>query len=57
MDKLEDLSHLFPTSPHIIAVTETKLKSNNYVSSNIPGYRLIYKNSHTNSGGVGMYVK
>jgi len=57
MDKWEDLLHLLPTSPHIIAVTETKLKSNNSVSSNIPGYRFIYKNSHTKSGGVGLHVK
>ena len=56
IDKLEELLHLLPTSPHIITVTETKLKSNN-VSSNIPGYRFIYKNSHTNSGGVDMYMK
>jgi len=57
MDKLENLLHLLSTSSHIIAVTETKLKSNNFVSSNIPGYRFIYINSHTNSGGVGMYVQ
>jgi len=56
-DKLEDLLRLLPTSPHIIAVTETKLKSNNSVSTNIPGYRFVYQNSHTNSGGVSMYVK
>jgi len=56
MDKLEDLLHSLPTSPHITAVTANKLKANNSVS-NIPGYRFIYKNSHTNSGEVGMYVK
>jgi len=55
MDKLKIFHTYYP--PLHTEVTETKLKTNNSVSLNMLGYRFIYKNSHANSGRVGIYVK
>jgi len=45
-------------TPYIIAVSETKLnKNSNYNDIQLPGYTFIYKDSLTQAGGVGTYVK
>jgi len=43
-------------NPTFIAISETKLKSNNILNVDIPGFGFIHNPSQTNSGGVGLYV-
>ena len=45
-------------TPDIIAISETKLNNNsNYNNIQLPGYTFVNKNSLTQAGGVGKYVK
>ena len=45
-------------TPDIIAISETKLNNNsNYNDIQLPGYTFVNKNSLTQAGGVGIYVK
>ena len=45
-------------TPDMIAISETKFKNNsNYNDIQLPGYTFINKNSLTQAGGVGIYVK
>jgi len=42
--------------PHIIAISEIKLKDKPLINISIPGYTLLHTNSVSNAGGVGIYV-
>jgi len=48
---LSDLS----SKPHIIAISETKLKDKPLINISIPGYIFLHTNSVFNAGGVGIY--
>lgn len=47
----------FPSTPSIICVSETKLRSNPATDIDIPGYNFFHCPSQTKAGGVAMYVK
>ena len=49
------LSNL-PCKPHIISISETKIKDKPLTSISLPGYILLHKNSVFNAGGVGVYT-
>ena len=40
----------------VIAITETKLKSNNFNDINIEGYNFVNVNSSSNAGGVALFI-
>ena len=50
---LNDMTRL----PHAIAISETKLNSNSCSNITIPHYNFLRKDSPTNAGGVGLYIK
>ena len=52
---IEFLSNL-SLPPHIISITETKIKDKPSVNIGIPGYTFLHVNSISNAGGVGVYV-
>ena len=54
-DLLEFLTEL-GTRPNIICLTETRLKQNSLVNTQIPGYKFCHVDSDTNAGGVGIYI-
>ena len=56
-EKLEELIHEINISPDVIAISETKLKDNTSFSYSLFGYDFVSKNSSTNAGGVGIFVK
>ena len=45
-----------PLRPHIISLTETKIKDKPLVNITIPGYTFLHANSVSKAGGVGVYV-
>ena len=57
IDKVELLIHQINIMPDIIGITETKLKSHIQHKPYITGYDFINKNSLTNAGGVGFFIK
>ena len=55
--KIEELLYDFNKSPHVIAISETKLNDDsNLGQTNIQGYHLLNENSKSNAGGVALYV-
>ena len=42
--------------PHVISISETKIKDMPLSNISIPGYNFLHVNSCTNSGGVGVYI-
>ena len=55
--KIEELLHDLNKSPHIIAISETRLNDDsNLGQANIQGYNLLNVNSNSNAGGVALYV-
>ena len=57
VDKLQTLLHQMKYNPDVIGLTETKLKDNHLYKPSLPGYTFIGKNSNTNAGGVGFFLK
>ena len=45
-----------PCKPHIISISETKIKDKPLTSISLPGYIFLHKNSVSNAGGVGVYI-
>ena len=57
-DRLREFLKKFPVMPHLIAITETRLKtSSNLQSINLPQYTFCHADSLTLAGGVGVYIK
>ena len=54
-DLCQFLSQL-PVIPHIICLSETKIKDMPLINLSLPGYSFMHVNSPTNAGGVGIYV-
>lgn len=57
INKLEQLIQEIKVQPEIIGITETKLKDHFQHKPTITGYTFINKNSLTNAGGVGFFIK
>ena len=55
-DNLIEFLTNVPLRPHIISLTETKIKDKPLVNITIPGYTFLHVNSVSNAGGVGVYV-
>ena len=51
-----DFLQTFKTLPDLICVSETKLKSLRLRNLSIPNYEIYFSNSHTNAGGVAIYI-
>jgi len=45
-----------PSSPDIICITETRLKTTPLLNIDISGYSFVHNDSTTNAGGVAMYI-
>jgi len=56
IDKLEEIVTPCSTPTDIIALTETRIKDTSIIAT-LPGYNFINKNSETQAGGEGAYVK
>ena len=57
VDKLTHYISQFRKLPDVIAITETKLRSEAfYMNIDIAGYNFIHSDSYTNAGGVGFYI-
>ena len=56
MDKLEEIVTPCSKPPDIIALSETRIKETSIIAT-LPGYNFINKNSETQAGGEGAYVK
>ena len=57
-DKLREFLKRFPVMPHLIAITETRLKTSSTLQSiNLPQYTFCHADSLTLAGGVGVYIK
>ena len=46
----------FNTKPHIISLSETKIKGKPLTNISLPGYSFLHSNSQTNAGGAGVYI-
>ena len=58
ISKIYELLTDIVITPDIIAISETKFNNNcNYNDIQLPGYTFVKKNSLTQAGGVGIYVK
>ena len=55
-DNLIEFLTNVPLRPHIISLTETKIKDKTLVNITILGYTYLHVNSVSNAGGVGVYV-
>ena len=55
--KIEELLITSKITPDIIAICETKLKTNLSFPYSLNNYNFIHVNSPTNAGGVGMFIK
>ena len=55
-DALFEFLTLLPYTPHIVCVSETRLKGNPLINIAIPNYNFVHTDSVTNAGGVGVYV-
>ena len=56
-DKVEEFFNGMSRIPDAIAISETKLNANSVTNVNIPNYTFLRKDSPTNAGGVGLYIK
>ena len=57
INKLDEFLNDFQRMPDAIAISETKLNSNNVSKIKIPNYNFLRSDSSTNVGGVGLYIK
>ena len=57
INKLDEFLNDFQRMPDAIAISETKLNSNNVSKIKIPYYNFLRSDSSTNAGGVGLYIK
>ena len=55
-DNLCNFLSKLPTIPHVIGISETKIKDKPLLNVSIPGYTFLHNNSLSNAGGVGVYV-
>ena len=56
-ERLEQMLALFPCTPHLIAISETKLNANSDQKCiTLPHYSFCHSPSDTIAGGVGIYV-
>ena len=56
-DKVEEFFNGMSRIPDAIAISETKLNANSVTNVNIPNYTFLRKDSSTNAGEVGLYIK
>ena len=56
INKIDELLATLPYSPHVIIISETKLKKKNYNTTFIKNYYFHSIDSTTNSGGIGIYL-
>jgi len=56
-EKVEEFISDFVRLPDTIAISETKLNDRNVINTSIPNYNFLRKDSLTNAGGVGLYIK
>ena len=54
--KVNDFFLMTEVNPTFIAISESKLKPNFIVNSDIPGFNFVHNPSQTNSGGVDLYI-
>ena len=57
INKLDEFLNDFQRMPDAIAISETKLNSNNVSKIKIPNYNFLRSDSSTNAGSVGLYTK
>ena len=57
LNKIHEIIHLMKKTPEIIAISETKLKDNYQYTPIINQYTFECKNSKSNAGGVGIFIK
>ena len=55
-DNLCNFLSKLPSKPHVISISETKIKDKPLLYVSIPGYTFLHNNSLSNAGGVGVYV-
>ena len=55
-DNLCNFLSKLPSKPHVISISETKIKDKPLLNVSIPGYTFLHNNSLSNAGGVGVYV-
>ena len=55
-DKLCKLLDQLPTRPHLIGLSETKIKHQPLLNISLPNYNFIHDALPTNAGGVGLYI-
>ena len=56
-ERLEQMLALFPCTPHLIAISETKLNANSDQKCiTLPHYSFCHSPSDTTAGGVGVYL-
>ena len=55
-DNLCNFLSKLPSKPHVISISETKIKDKPLLNVSIPGYTFLHNNSLSNAGGVGIYV-
>ena len=56
INKIDELLATLPYSPHVIIISETKLKKKNYDITFIKNYCFHSIDSSTNNGGIGIYL-
>ena len=56
INKLDEFLNDFQRMPGAIAISETKLNSNNVSKIKIPNYNFLRSDSSKNAGGVGVYI-
>ena len=56
-NKITDWLNSSSILPAIIAISETKLFGDKHTMVNVKGYNFIHKNSLTEAGGAGLYIK
>lgn len=56
-DDLADAVYSLNSAPTVIALSETKLKSDPILNVSLEGYTFLHSPTKSNAGGVGIYVK
>ena len=55
-DNLCEFLDQLPIKPHLIGLSETKIKHQPFLDISLPNYNFIHAASPTNAGGVGLYI-
>ena len=55
-DNLCEFLDQLPIKPHLIGLSETKIKHQPLLDISLPNYNFIHAASPTNAGGVGLYI-